>query len=96
MKHSVQNHIWIDPENCESAVGYHIHVDEYTPKGAAAIHSVHGTVSLSDCHRKIEWGFSESEGSRGSIEKIDEALEMLMEFRKEYIAANKLATELNK
>jgi hypothetical protein len=91
MPQAIQNHIWIDPENCGSNIGYHIHVDEYEPKDKPVEYSTNATVVLSDCNRKIEWVFN---GDK--VEKIDLAIAMLVEFRKKYIETEKLVVKLNK
>jgi hypothetical protein len=91
LNYSVQNHIWIDPENCGSEIGYHIHVEEYEPKDKPPQYSLQASVVLSDCTRKIDWAFCNDQ-----LDKIDKAIEMLVEFRKKYLEAERLVTKLNK
>jgi hypothetical protein len=86
-----QNHIFIDPENCGSGIGYYLSVSEYTPKSGKTEHSVSATVVLTDCSHKIDWSFSGE-----SVEKIDDTIKMLQEFRKKYIEAQKMIKALNK
>jgi hypothetical protein len=86
-----QNHVFIDPENCGSGVGYYISTSEYTPKDKKTEYSFSATVVLSDCSHKIDWSF----GSE-SVAKIDSAISMLQEFRKKYLDVEKLVSKLNK
>jgi hypothetical protein len=86
-----QNNVFIDPQNCGSSVGYYIAVDEYKPKDKSTIYSVRASVVLTDCSHKIDWCFSAD-----SVEKIDNAISMLQEFRKKYIEIEKTVSELNK
>lgn len=88
---SQQNHVFIDPENCGSGVGYYIHTTEYTHKDKKTEYSMSATVVLTDCAHKIDWCFSGD-----SVEKVDAAISMLQEFRKKYIEIDKLVTTLNK
>lgn len=69
---------FIDPISCGSTVGYTIYVERYG--------GFYGTLHLSDCTRKIEWSFDEKPES---LHKIDEAINMLSEFRKELWKAQK-------
>lgn len=68
------NSIYIDPLNCDSTISYKV-VDG--PR------STWGNVQLADCNRKIEWYF----GTDEPIEKIDNAIKVLEEFRKSLIEA---------
>lgn len=86
-----QNHVFIDPENCGSGVGYYIQTTEHTPKDKKTEHYLSATVVLSDCAHKIDWSFSSND-----VEKIDNAISMLQEFRKQYIETEKLVNGLNK
>ena len=85
-----QNHVYIDPDDCESEVGYHISTGEYKGK-TKTTYSINATVVLADCSRKIAWGFTLEDE-----EKIDKAISMLQEFRKKYIATVKTVNDLNK
>ena len=64
---------YLDPADCGSIVAYEIH--EHRSRGFSAM------IDLSDCSRKIQWYFSEPTGVR----KIDKALQVLQNFRREYI-----------
>lgn len=85
-----QNSVFIDPENCGSSVGYYITTSEYTPKDQKTQYSLNGTVVLADCSHKIDWVFD-----IGNLDKIDAAIAMLQEFRKEYINTEKIVNRLN-
>ena len=85
----LQNSIFIDPENCGSSVGYYITTAEYTPKNEPTQYSLSSTVVLADCSHKIDWSFD-------SVDKIDAAIDMLKEFRKQFLEAEKLVSKLNK
>jgi hypothetical protein len=87
-----QNSVFIDPENCGSSIGYYITIEEYTPKDKPTQHNLRATVVLADCTHKIDWSFGDEEG----VEKIDEAIRMLQEFRKQYVETLKLTKKLNK
>lgn len=82
---------YIDPTSCGSVVGYRVSIDEYKPKTEDPQYSLDAHVELSDCNRKIEWSFSSDEDS---LEKIDKAINVLRNFRKELIAATKLLKKL--
>ena len=90
-----QNSVFIDPKNCGSFVGYHIHMDEYTPKGKPTRYSMSATVVLADCVHKIDWTFNEDD-KIGQINKIDLAIGLLQEFRSQFIETEKLIVKLNK
>src|ERR1035437_1282761 len=77
---SQQNHVFIDPEDSGSSVGYYLQINEYSPKEGKTKHSVSATVVLSDCNHKIDWCFNDDTGAT----KIDDAIKMLQEFRKKY------------
>ena len=92
MSISHQNHVYLDPEDCGSEVGYYISTSEYTDKKTGkTTYSLSATVSLADCNRKIDWSFGERK-----VEKIDAAISMLQEFRKKYIATEKVVENINK
>lgn len=77
-----QNHVFIDPENCGSGVGYYITVDEYhNRKENTTEYSLSAEVILSDCNHKIDWHF----GSEDDDDKIDAAIKILSEFRKKFL-----------
>lgn len=88
---TVQNSVFIDPESCGSSVGYYITTEEYTPKDKPTSYSMSATVVLADCNHKIDWGFS-----AGDVDKIDEAIKMLQEFRKKFLETEKTVQKLNK
>jgi hypothetical protein len=67
--------MFIDPLECESTVGYHV-----TKRGT----KVSGNIDLSDCQRKISWYFGND-----AIAKIDNAIKILTDFKKAYVAAKK-------
>lgn len=68
--------VLLDPLTCGSAVSYII------TKGSRRIS---GDVHLSDCDRKVKWYF----GYESSIDKIDNAIRTLTEFRDEFIEAQR-------
>ena len=65
---------YIDPTDCGSMVSYRITSEGYFD----------ASVDLSDCGRKITWSFEPED-----VEKIDLAISMLSDFRKELIKAGK-------
>jgi hypothetical protein len=67
---------YIAPGFCDSTIGYTITKRRY----------LWGNVQLSDCNRKIEWGFSDSPDS---LVKIDKAIEILQNFRRDFIASRR-------
>ena len=87
-----QNHVFIDPENCGSGIGYYLTINEYTPKDKPTNYSLGATIVLSDCNHKIDWGFSDDT----TVEKVDVAISMLQEFRKKYVEAEKMVEKLNR
>jgi hypothetical protein len=92
-----QNSVFIDPENCGSSVGYHIVISNYErtkDNKTAVTYNLSGTVTLADCNHKIDWDFGNS--SDNPVEKIDAAIDMLMEFRKNYIVMQKQYAQLSK
>ncbi len=86
-----QNNIFIDPESCGSSVGYYITVNEYTPKDHPTEYSISATVVLGDCSHKIDWSFGSDD-----VDKLDDAIKMLQEFRKKYVETQKMIAKLNK
>ena len=86
-----QNHMFIDSAECGSSVGYYLHINEYeSTKESRTEYSLQATVVLTDCNHKIDWSFNDGE------EKIDNAIHMLQEFRKKYLAAKAMVENLNK
>ena len=88
---TLQNNVFIDPEECGSSVGYYITTQEYTPKDKPPVYSVSATVVLADCSHKIDWGFT-----TGRVDKIDAVISMFQEFRKKFVETEKLVEKLNK
>lgn len=87
-----QNHVYLDPSECGSEVGYYITTSDYTDKKTGKTeYSINATVSLADCNRKIDWSFHSE-----AVDKIDEAIAMLQEFRKKYLTAKKAIDNLNR
>jgi hypothetical protein len=71
---------YLDPAKCGSTVGYYITINEDED-----YLSVNGVVDLTDCSRKITWNFGKYDST--GPEKIDKAIQLLMDFRKEYTKA---------
>jgi hypothetical protein len=69
---------YIDPLDSDSMVSYKITTDSYV--------NISGSVELSDCNRKISWYFSNNDDA---ITKVDKAIEILRNFRREFIKARK-------
>lgn len=65
---------YLDPLDCGSMVSYKITSHGY----------FEATVDLTDCGRKISWSFNS-----GAIEKIDRAITLLCDFRRELVKASK-------
>ena len=89
------NNVFIDPQNCGSSIGYRIVIEEGYARKSDDIKPmvVRATVTLADCSHKIDWEFRTEEAE---VEKIDEAIRVLQEFRKKWIAAEKFAEQLNR
>lgn len=87
-----QNSIFIDPENCGSSIGYYITTSEHTPKDKPVRYNVSATVVLTDCSHKIDWSFC---GDLDDLGKIESAISMLQEFKKQYIDTAKVVNKLN-
>jgi hypothetical protein len=85
-----QNSTFIDPQNCGSMVAYRIWVDEYTDTKNKTIYTQYGEIVVTDCSRKIDWGFQGDD-----LDKIDAAIVMLQEFRKKYAGMIKYVKQLN-
>jgi hypothetical protein len=88
-----QNSVFIDTENCGSAVGYYITTREYTPKDKPTEYTMSASVVLSDCSHKIDWNFGDDSMA---MEKIDAVIGMLQEFRKKLVETEKIISRLNK
>jgi hypothetical protein len=71
-------HRFLDPMNCGSTIAYRIIRDDWEDFSA--------DVTLTDCNRKIEWHFDNQDTA---VEKIDNAIEALHEFRKAFIAGRR-------
>ena len=85
-----QNHVFIDPKECGSGIGYYLTVTDWTnSKTQETTYDVNATVVLTDCNHKIDWSFGED-----SLDKIDAAITMLKEFRKKMIDAKKELAKL--
>jgi hypothetical protein len=67
---------YIDPVDSSSLVSYRIISASY----------FEASIELTDCSRKITWAFNA--GAEG-IEKVDSAISILSEFRKELLKASK-------
>lgn len=70
---------YIDPTDCDSQVSYKINLNEYKHDDGTVKKSINATVLLSDCSRRIDWYFGETDQS---LEKIEKAIEMLSAFRR--------------
>lgn len=100
--HQKQNHIFIDPPNCGSSVGYRMYVESREvnagpPSAVYTTHSLEATVTLTDCNRLIDWSFYwGGDTNDDNVAKIDAAIALLQEFRAEYVKTYKLVNKLNK
>lgn len=74
-------HTFLDPADCGSMIAYSIHQTTYEPSELEA------NVVLSDCNRMINWSFDKNDDS---VEKIDNAINILIAFRKDLLKARKL------
>lgn len=70
------NMIWLDPQDCDSTIGYKI-----TQSGDY----LYGTINLTDCNRKISWEFSKH--NENAVDKLDKAIAILEEFKAEFVKA---------
>jgi len=91
-----QNNVFIDPQECGSSVGYHLHIDEHERKDKPSTYSLSATVVLADCNHKIDWTFFSGDDDTNNTDKIDAAIKMLQEFRKKFVDAQKMLNRLNK
>lgn len=73
---------WIDPTDCGSIIGFRIY------KGGEYLTAI---MTLSDCHRIIEWWFNSDSPNKTkeSLDKINNAIRLFTEFKKEFIKATK-------
>jgi hypothetical protein len=70
---------YIDPLDCGSTIGYTVCIQ---------YNRVDANVHLTDCNRRIEWGFNkDSDGE--ALEKIDVAIEILAKFRRDLVKAQR-------
>jgi hypothetical protein len=65
----------IDPLNCNTTIGYTI---------IEGRRGLYADMDLSDCGRKIPWGFAKRDGN-GVLAKIDKAIAIMQEFRTEWL-----------
>lgn len=65
---------YLDPFDCGSTVSYRIVSTNYFD----------AAIDLSDCNRKISWAFN-----AGDVDKVDRAISLLSDFRKELLKASK-------
>jgi len=70
-------HAHLDPLACGSEISY---------KLCGFYYNLEGTVILSDCNRKIEWSFN---NSNDSVDKIDAVIDVLTQFRRDLVKAQK-------
>jgi hypothetical protein len=92
VKYQVQNSRFIHPESCGSAVGYYITVSEHRNKYGSketVSFDLTATIVLSDCSHKIEWTFCEDQ-----LDKVDAAIDMLKDFRRNLNFANNMVERL--
>ena len=68
---------YLDPLDCGSSIGYVV---------CRGRRGLYGDVHLTDCDRKIAWYFSKD---AKSIAKIDKAIEILNQFREEFVKASR-------
>jgi hypothetical protein len=77
---------YLDPLHCGSFIGYRI-------KSPWNGNGVEGIIDLSDCSRKIEWSFDDNETR---LQKIGNAIDMLLSFKEDLIRAIKIAPKRRK
>lgn len=70
------NIVMIDPLDCGSTIGYSVRQEYHFS----------GEVHISDCNRKIVWYFN---NKPSAVVKIDKAIKMLTEFKKEFVKYQK-------
>lgn len=71
-----QSAVYIDPTRCDSLVGYCI----------TSRTRLSASVDLQDCDRRIKWYFYDE---ANSITKIDKAIQMLTNFKRDFVSAQK-------
>jgi hypothetical protein len=76
---------YIDPADCGSTVGYKL-LTSTTYSSGKSLPSFYGEIDLTDCSRKICWQFNNNEHA---LEKINHAITMLTNFKKEFVKAQK-------
>ena len=69
--------VYVDPLDCDSTISY---------KVIGQKSYMEGNVTFADCSHKIDWLFK---NSQDSVEKIDIAINMLTDFRKALLKAQK-------
>lgn len=74
----------LDPLNCGSLIVYKVQ------KSSSYFEA---EVTLSDCNRMVNWQFDETPES---LDKVDEAIGMLMQFRKDLVKGQKEFFKLKK
>lgn len=91
---SKSNSVYIDPENCGSSVGYRLAIEEYTNvRSEGPTYTLRATIDLADCNHKIGWELGQG-GEEDDLSKIDNAINTLKEFRKEFLLASKQLEKL--
>lgn len=76
---------YIDPSDCGSTVGYRIHNNRTED---FEYHYAYADVEIADCGRKVNWSFN-FENFEDSLVKVDNAIVMLQEFKREFVKASK-------
>lgn len=82
---------YIDPLHCGSTVGYTI--TRYKPDYGDKKIRVDGQVEIADCNRKVTWSFDRAHDD--DILKIERAIEILTQFKREFIKARRAANKEN-
>ncbi len=78
---------YIEPTGCDSTVGYKLTTEKsYSYDAKKDYPSFSGAIDLSDCTRKITWQF---ENNAASLAKINHAITILTNFKKEFVKAQK-------
>ena len=74
---------FIDPAAAGSHVGYIV--------GRTGYGRFDAEVTLGDCDRKVKWDFGGNDAAsyKSNLLKLDKAIQMLMQFRANYIAGRK-------
>lgn len=84
---------FLDPLNCGSTIGWHVDTRKSYSENNTIV--AEGIIILSDCSRKIEWLF-DKEDVNESLAKIDKAIDILMDFRRELYKGSKEAAKASK